>query len=64
MLPPPCPLQDKEPLKRQLQQLARQAQWLVLWLDCDREGENISFEVCVEGAGRGLGGKGNVTLML
>ena len=36
---------DMQPLEKMLRQQARRAQALILWLDCDREGEAIGDEV-------------------
>ncbi|MPC23527.1 DNA topoisomerase 3-alpha [Portunus trituberculatus] len=39
-----CPA-DSEPIKRTLEREARSASKLIIWTDCDREGENIGFEI-------------------
>lgn len=44
--------EDKQPLAQTLRGEARGADWLVLWLDCDSEGERIAWDVadiCKEG---------------
>ena len=32
---------DQKTLERE----ARQAKWLIIWTDCDREGENIGYQI-------------------
>jgi len=36
---------DYEPIKRTLEREVRGCQGLIIWTDCDREGENIGYEI-------------------
>lgn len=38
-------MQSLKPIERNLQREARQADLLMIWTDCDREGEHIGSEI-------------------
>ena len=40
-----CRSESALKIKRTLEREAKWAQWLIIWTDCDREGENIGFEI-------------------
>ena len=40
-----CREESNQKIKRTLEREAKSAKWLIIWTDCDREGENIGFEI-------------------
>ena len=40
-----CKTDSGQAIKRTLERESRRSQWLIVWTDCDREGENIGFEI-------------------
>ena len=40
-----CPNQDYEKIKKNIQKEVKSCNALIIWTDCDREGENIGFEI-------------------